>query len=168
MKRPQRSTSRVRDGEVQKKVLTCMPDGPARWDEMGRRPPNGRKVGEHSEAQKEAWKEVRTRTLECGRCGGLIDWRAAKKAARQTRRGRQHGQMRTHDGCRRCSKAKSNAESRLDAQEKMANEMRKGKRKLVAWPESLADTTAWERPKETKAKLIRRALMKVVKLRRTH
>ena len=34
--------------------------------------------------------------------------------------------------------------------------MRKGKRKLVAWPESLADTTAWERPKETKAKLIRR------------
>ena len=76
--------------------------------------------------------------------------------------------MRTHDGCRRCSKAKSNAESRLDAQEKMANEMRKGKRKLVAWPESLADTTAWERPKETKAKLIRRTLMTVVKLRQTY
>ena len=89
-----------------------MPDGPARWDEMGRRPPNGRKVGEHSKAQEEAWKEVRTRTLECGRCGGLTDWRAAKKAARQTKRGRQYGQMRTHDGCRRCSKAKSNAESR--------------------------------------------------------
>ena len=46
--------------------------------------------------------------------------------------------------------------------------MRKGKRKLVAWPESLADTTAWERPKETKAKLIRRTLMTVVKLRQTY
>ena len=93
--RPQRrSARRVATGEVQKRKLTRDPDAPARAAAYKRRAPRGRARG-NGECIDAARKEIGSRTVECPRCGLLVDWRQAKSAATRARR-----ELRPGDGCK--------------------------------------------------------------------
>ena len=133
----------MRAGERQRRKLTRDPDARARWDEYKRRPPRGAKKG-RSRRTDASRAEVSSRTMECPRCGSLVDWRAAKGAATKAGRG-----LRAGDGCRgpQCGKRrKARAPERARAQGRMASGLLSGNKVLVAWPESSDDWHVWERP----------------------
>ena len=157
-RRPKRRSARVRAGERQRRKLTRDPDARERWDGYKRRPPRGTKKGK-SERNDASRAEIGSRTMECPRCGLLVDWRAAKGAATKARRG-----LRAGDGCRgpQCGKRqKARAPVRARAQAKMANGLLKGTKVLVAWPGGSDDWHVWERPVETAWAIARAILSKL-------
>ena len=95
--------------------------------------------------------EVNARTCICARerCGLLVDWKSAKGKATKARRELQPG-----DGCRgahcggRTSRQAGQRAERKKSQCRMARELMEGKRKLVAWPATLADDTVWKWPED--------------------
>ena len=152
--RPVRACTRVRDGETQRRVITRDPEAPRRHEEWGRRPQRAEQRIGGSEATKRAREEVFTRTLECGRCGHLVDWRACKRAAFD----RHPAELRRGDGClgRKCGKRSATKAERARAMRMYCAALMTGERKLVAWPGNAEDTDVWERPDESKARIVER------------
>ena len=130
-------------GEIQKRKLTRDPDAPARAAAYKRRAPSGRARGD-GECIDAARKEIGSRTVECPRCGLLVDWRQAKSAATRARR-----ELRPGDGCKgqQCGKRRRvRAPERARAQVKMADGLLSAAKTLVAWPAGSEDWHVWERP----------------------
>ena len=159
--RPIRQRTRTRGGEKQTRKITRDPAATRRWEEWKRRPPRNdgtlRAPG-HAEALKATRKEIGSRTLECPRCGLLVDWRAAKSAATKARR-----ELRAGDGCRgrRCGKRRrARSPERARAQIKMARALLNGTRTLAAWPAHALDWQVWTRPKTVCVRIARRTLRK--------
>ena len=159
--RPCRQRTRERDGETQTRKITRDPAARQRWDEWKRHPPRRdgtlRAPG-RAERLKETRREVSSRTLECPRCGLLVDWRAAKSAATKARR-----KLRAGDGCRgrRCGKRRrARSPERARAQTKMARALLCGARTLAAWPAGATDWHVWTRPKRQCMKIAKRILRK--------
>ena len=138
----ERACTRVRDGEVQRRVKTRDPGAPARHEAYGRQPRDGRKRG--GPRAVEAMREVRERTLECPRCGLFVDYRGCKRAAYR----REPAELRVGDGCLgvRCGARSATRSECAQRQRQYRRELVCGKRRLVAWPESAIDTEEWERP----------------------
>ena len=84
------------------------------------------------------------RTLECKRCGHLVDWKACKRAAFN----RHPAVLRIGDGClgRRCGTRSANEAKRVKAMRRYCTQLEEGERRLAAWPDSVHDTDVWERP----------------------
>lgn len=152
-RRPKRAYERVRNGERQRRIITRDPHAPARHAYWGRKPtPSGLpKVSARADA---ALKEARTRTLECPRCGLAVDWPSCKAAANM----RRPAELRVGDGClgQLCGKRNATAARRAETMRKYCGQLESGTRKLVAWPDSAADTDAWLRPEAAKNRMIER------------
>ena len=151
--RPKRANERMRYGERQRRIITRDPLAPARHEYWGRRPtPSGLpKVSARADA---ALKEARMRTLECPRCGLAVDWPSCKAAAKM----RRPAELRVGDGClgQLCGKRSATAARRAKTMRKYRAQLESGARKLVAWPDSAADTDAWLRPEVAKVRMIER------------
>ena len=116
------------------------------------RAPSGRKRGATATA-KEARAEIHRRTLECPRCGHLLDWRTSKtQAYARTPPGLEVG-----DGCLgvRCGKRNATRAERAKAMRKYCTALEKGDRLLVAWPDDVHDTDVWARPPEAVERVLR-------------
>ena len=107
-----------------------------------------------SAATRAALREARTRTLECLRCGLAVDWPSCKAAANM----RNPAVLRAGDGClgQLCGKRNATAARRATTMRKYCSQLESGARKLVAWPDSAADTDAWLRPEAARAGMIER------------
>ena len=152
-RRYERARTRKRDGETQRRVITRDPRAPERHAAWGRQPPSGRRVGEGA-ATEDAREEVHTRTLECARCGLLLDWKQCKRAAYA----RKPPQLRKGDGClgKNCGKRAARPAMRDAGQRKYCRALERGERRLVAWPDSAEDTDVWERPVGARARIVER------------
>ena len=149
--RPVRAYERIRDGERQRRLITRDPRAPARHAEWGRKPtPSG--LPKVSAVARAALKEARTRTLECPRCGLAVDWPACKAAANA----RRPAELRVGDGClgQLCGKRNATAARRASTMRKYCGQLESGERRLVAWPDSAADTDAWLRPEGVRSRMI--------------
>ena len=84
-------------------------------------------------------------TLECKRCGDLVDWVRAKQRAYGAKR----TFFRNGDGCGgvRCTRGpRGRPTEHARTQCAMAAKLRTGARVLVEWPTSTRDKTVWQRP----------------------
>ena len=99
-----------------------------------------------------ARKELSTRTLECKRCGLLVDWKACKTAAFN----RHPAVLRIGDGCLgiRCGTRSANEAKRVKAMRRYCTQLEEGERRLAAWPDSVHDTDVWERPAASRARIV--------------
>ena len=151
--RPMRAYERTRDGERQRRIITRDPLAPARNADWGRKPTRSG-LAKVSAAAEAALKEARTRTLECPRCGLAVDWPSCKKAANV----RNPAILRIGDGClgQLCGKRNATAARRASTMRKYCGQLESGARRLVAWPDSAADTDAWLRPEAAKDRMIER------------
>ena len=103
-------------------------------------------------------KEVHTRTLQCKRCGLLVDWSCAKKFARKKKRTELHA----GDGCtgNRCGDRKASRLKSARSQMKCAEQLLCGERKLLEWPKNVNDTDAIPRPVEVARELATQLLVR--------
>ena len=147
-----RACTRVRNGEVQTRILTTDPTAAARHAAAGRRPPRGGPA-EPSAAMRDAWKEAHGRTVECPRCGHLVGWRSCMARANQ----RRPAELKDGDGClgSKCGARNATAAERAAAMRRMCGALEDGTRRLVAWPEAADDTDVWLRPEEAKTAAVR-------------
>ena len=141
-----RRTKRA-SGEVVTRYELRDPDGPRRWADWKRMGPAMQTgFGPGKGGCEDGAKKVHRLTLECARCGGLVDWSQAKRRAEKARR----TTMRAGDGCASatCTRAKRVRPGRrnADMQTRMAEKLLADERVLVAWPRHVADTTYWQRP----------------------
>ena len=148
-----RACTRVRDGEVQTRVLTTEPTAAGRHAEAKRGPPRG-EPAEPSAATRDAWREAHGRTVECPRCGHLVGWRSCKTRANR----RQPAELKDGDGClgSKCGARNATAAERAAAMRKMCDALENGTRRLVAWPAAADDTDVWLRPEEAVRAILRR------------
>lgn len=91
-------------------------------------------------------KEVHTRTLQCKRCGLLVDWTCAKAFASKRKRKELH----VGDGCNgiRCGDRKATRLQSARSQMKFAEQLLRGERKLLEWPKNVDDKKTIPRPVE--------------------
>ena len=111
--------------------------------------------------------EGRCRTLECGRCGRVVDWVAAKRTATERAKKRMakvcrfigdrevEAVLHAGDGCQ-CRTRRRQTAAQRRAQESMADELEAGTRTLVAWPAHVNDTDLWGRPLDARDRLVAR------------
>ena len=135
---------RVVDGERQTRIDTRDPTAYSRWCDRNAHPRTRARPG-CDEATKEAREQTNRWTLVCRRCGGLVDWRCAKRHGNATKTGTLS--LRAGCGGPRCAK-RHHATRYTDGQRRMATRLRDGERDLVAWPKDAADTVVWLRPRE--------------------
>ena len=107
--------------------------------------PNARR--EYTEYKKRALEAMLSIVLICSRCGGLILWRSAKRAAwaRARKKGTEGKEkMKCSDGCTgACTKRPA---ERTAYKAKLAiwiTQIHSGKMKVAIWPRTAEDTTAW-------------------------
>ena len=148
--------TRVREGEVQVRLVTREPTALERHAVVGRQPRRGRTKKTHSDYKEAALAELKARTLECKRCGWPVDWSAAMRR----RDDRLPSQSKSGDGCLgpRCGarKWKKGAAARRRAMTKRCEELEGGARRLMEWPDGPDDTEAWARPQEARDAMIAR------------
>ena len=150
--------TRVRNGEVQTRLVTREPTAGERHQEMGRKPRYGRTKKTQSDYKDAALRELKGRTLECQKekCGWPTDWSAAMR----NRDKRRPPQSVAGDGCLgpTCGarKWKKPAAARKRAMAQRCEELENGTRRLVEWPDGPDDTEAWARPQEVQDALVAR------------
>jgi hypothetical protein len=149
-KRQRRAYERVRDGERQRRLITRDLAGPLCWDVVKRRPTQPRV--EPSAAMRAAFKELRSRVMECPRCGLLVDWTQCKVAANA----RRPAELRAGDGClgAKCGTRSASVSKRRAAMQSRYGALEDGTKQLVAWPDSAQDTDVWLRPEEAKCRIV--------------
>ena len=159
-----RRKTRVRHGETQQWIETKDPKLREAWEFRKR------SGGVHkstlgpggSEAAKAGARKVRAYTLECRRCGSLVDWTAAKKRCRERVKRLERKQesvdrsVARTDGCASNMCTKMYRHSRyVKAQRRYADMLESGERILVEWPEDVDDTEIWQRPDEERDGVVR-------------
>lgn len=145
-----RAYERTRDGERQRRLVTRDVEGPRRWGVMKRRPSQPR--AEPSTPMRAAFGELRSRVMECPRCGLLVDWTRCKAAAGA----RRPAVLRTGDGClgAKCGTRNASVSKRRAAMRKYCSALEAGTKQLVAWPDSAQDLNVWLRPEEAKRRIL--------------
>ena len=149
----------ARSGETLTRHVARDPRGPREWAERKRKGPAeqtglGPGQGEGCAAGQAA---VHALTLECERCGDLVDWAQAKRRAKAARRRK----VTTHDGCASASctsGARARRAAHAKAQVGMAGALLADERVLLAWPRDVDDVDYWRRARDVTVDVANRTI----------
>jgi hypothetical protein len=115
---------------------------------------------EYTEYKRRALEAMLSLVLVCSGCGGLTQWRSAKRAAWARARKRSTGaaeKMKCNDGCTgACTKRPGERAAYKAKQAKWIAKIRSGEMKVAIWPRTAGDTTAWVEDEVTAMEAARR------------
>lgn len=119
--------------------------------------PNARK--EYTEYKRRALEAMLSLVLVCSKCGGLTQWRSAKRAAwaRARKKGTAGAEkMRGNDGCTgACTKRPAERAAYKAKMARWIAQIQSGALRIAVWPRHAGDTVAWVEDLHTATKVAR-------------
>ena len=154
-RQPQRQKGRTR-------IRLAEPMAWRRWMEYRarHRPWRPHARAEYTEYKRRALEAMLSLVLVCSRCGGLTQWRSAKRVAWARARKKDTGgteKMKCNDGCTgACTKRPGERTAYKARMAAWIAKIRSGEMKVAIWPRNAGDTIAWVEDEGTAMKVARR------------